>query len=52
MSRVIYPFQTLMDGDTLFAVTTNEVSNSSLDAATLGVLTAELVWDAILTIPE
>ena len=52
MSRVIYPFHTLMDGDTLFAVTTNEVTNPSLDVAALGVLTAELVWDAILTIPE
>jgi len=36
----------------LFAVTTNEVTNPSLDVAALGVLTAELVWDAILTIPE
>jgi 6-aminohexanoate-oligomer endohydrolase len=52
MSRAIYPFHTLMDGDTLFAVTTNEVTNESLDPATLGVVTAELMWDAILTIPE
>ena len=52
MSRAIYPFHTLMDGDTLFAVTTNEIGNPSLDVATLGALTGELLWDAILTIPE
>ena len=51
MSRAIYPFHTLMDGDTLFAVSTNEVVNPSLEVAALGVVTGELVWDAILTIP-
>jgi L-aminopeptidase/D-esterase-like protein len=49
MSRAIWPFHTLMDGDVLFAVTTNEVANPALDVATLGMLTGELVWDAILT---
>src|SRR5262249_17467207 len=48
MSRAVYPFHTLMDGDTLFAVTTNEVANPSLEVAALGVVTGELVWDAIL----
>jgi hypothetical protein len=33
-------------------MTTNEVANESVDPATLGVVTAELVWDATLTIPE
>ena len=52
VSRAIYPFQTLMDGDTLFAVTTNEVANPTMEVTTLGMLAGELVWDAILTIPE
>jgi L-aminopeptidase/D-esterase-like protein len=52
MSRAIYPFHTLFDGDTLFALTTNEVESPALQAGALGVVTAELVWDAILTIPE
>jgi hypothetical protein len=46
------PFHTLMDGDVVFAITANEVTNPVLDVASLGVLTGELVWDAILTIPE
>ncbi len=52
LSRAIYPFHTSLDGDTLFAVTTNEVANPSLEVAVLGVVTGELLWDAILTIPE
>jgi L-aminopeptidase/D-esterase-like protein len=52
IGRAVQPFQTLTDGDIVFAVTTSEVSNPMLDAATLGVVTGELVWDAILTIPE
>jgi L-aminopeptidase/D-esterase-like protein len=51
MGRAIYPFQTPMDGDTLFAVTTNEVENAALNATALGVVAGELVWDAILTVP-
>jgi L-aminopeptidase/D-esterase-like protein len=50
MGRAIYPFQTLADGDTLFAVTTNEVDSSGLDVAALGVVAGELVWDALLTV--
>jgi L-aminopeptidase/D-esterase-like protein len=52
MSRAIYPFHTPRDGDTLFAVTTNEVENPALEVAALGVLAGEILWDAILTIPE
>ncbi len=52
MSRAIYPFHTLRDGDTLFAVTTNEVDNPALEVAAHGVVTGELLWDAILAIPE
>jgi L-aminopeptidase/D-esterase-like protein len=52
LSRAIYPFQTTHDGDTLFAVSTNEVDDGALEVAALGVITGELVWDAILSIPE
>ncbi len=50
MARVIYPFHTLMDGDVLYAVTTNEVEHPTLSVAGLGMLAAELLWDAILGI--
>jgi L-aminopeptidase/D-esterase-like protein len=50
MARVIYPFHTLLDGDVLFAVTTNEVNQPTLGVAALGMLASELVWDAILAI--
>jgi L-aminopeptidase/D-esterase-like protein len=52
LSRAIYPFQTTHDGDTLFAVCTDEVDVGALEVAALGVITGELVWDAILSIPE
>ena len=49
MARAIHPFHALTDGDVLFAATTNEVENEALDSVTLGVVTSELAWDAVLS---
>lgn len=49
MARAIQPFHAPQDGDVLFAVTTGEVEDGGLDAATLGVLASELAWDAVLS---
>ena len=49
MARAIHPFHALTDGDVLFATTTNEVENEALDSVTLGVVTSELAWDAVLS---
>ena len=51
MSRAIQPFGTLADGDTLFAVTTGEVSNPALNPIELGILASETAWDAVLASP-
>jgi L-aminopeptidase/D-esterase-like protein len=48
MARAIQPFHTVYDGDVLYAVTTNEVSNPALDAISAGVVASELAWDAVL----
>ncbi|HMA38316.1 MAG TPA: P1 family peptidase, partial [Chloroflexia bacterium] len=48
MARAIQPFHTAADGDILYAVTTEEVDNPTLDALALGVLASELAWDAVL----
>ncbi len=48
MARAIHPFHALTDGDVLFAATTNEVEDETLDSLTLGVLGSELAWDAVL----
>jgi 6-aminohexanoate-oligomer endohydrolase len=48
MARAIHPFHALTDGDVLFAATTNEVENETLDSLTLGVIASELAWDAVL----
>lgn len=50
MARIIYPFHSLLDGDVLYAVTTGEVEHPALSVAGLGMLAAELVWDAVLSI--
>lgn len=50
MARAIQPFHTHMDGDVLYAVTTNEVENLQIEAIGLGVLASETVWDAVLSI--
>lgn len=56
MSRAIQPFATSRDGDILYAVTTDEIENPSLDPTDLGVIASEVAWDAILAsvpaIPE
>ena len=49
MARAIQPFHELNDGDTLYAVTTNEVANPALGEAALGVVASELAWDAVLS---
>jgi 6-aminohexanoate-oligomer endohydrolase len=48
MARGIQPFHAWNDGDVLFAVTTDEVEDPSLDVTTLGLLASELAWDAVL----
>jgi L-aminopeptidase/D-esterase-like protein len=48
MSRAIQPFATARDGDILYAVTTDETENPSLNPADLGVIASEVAWDAIL----
>jgi 6-aminohexanoate-oligomer endohydrolase len=48
MAWAIQPFHSMNDGDVLFAVTTGEVENRSLNLTDLGLLTSELVWDAVL----
>jgi len=48
MGRAIQPFHTQDDGDTLFAVTTDEVESSTLDFADLAVHASEAAWDAVL----
>jgi L-aminopeptidase/D-esterase-like protein len=53
MARAIQPFNTTNDGDTLFAVTTNEIENPKMGITDLGVIAAETAWDAILSsVPE
>jgi L-aminopeptidase/D-esterase-like protein len=48
MGRMIQPFHTGEDGDTLFTVTTNEVRDESMNATKLATLASELMWDAVL----
>ena len=48
MARGLQPFHSLVDGDVLYAATTNEVENPQLDSVRLGVLASELAWDAVL----
>jgi L-aminopeptidase/D-esterase-like protein len=47
MARAIQPFHALVDGDVLFAVSTNEVEEG-LGSIELGVVASELAWDAVL----
>ncbi|SDU78708.1 P1 family peptidase [Jiangella alkaliphila] len=59
MHRAIQPFHTAVDGDTLFALTTDEVSlpvspetrhgRLSLNATAVGSLAGEVLWDAVLS---
>jgi L-aminopeptidase/D-esterase-like protein len=53
MNRAIQPFATELDGDVLYAVTTDEVENPELSPMDLGVLASELAWDAVLnSVPD
>jgi L-aminopeptidase/D-esterase-like protein len=47
MARAIQPFHALVDGDALFAVSTNEVE-AGLGSIEIGVIASELAWDAVL----
>jgi 6-aminohexanoate-oligomer endohydrolase len=48
MARAIQPFHTLVDGDVLYAVSTNEVEHPALESIGLGVVASELAWDAVI----
>jgi 6-aminohexanoate-oligomer endohydrolase len=48
LGRAIQPFHALVDGDVLYAVSTNEIDNPSLDSIGLGIVASELAWDAVL----
>jgi L-aminopeptidase/D-esterase-like protein len=50
MARAIQPFHTLFDGDVLYAVSTEEVDEDSLDPIGLAVASAEVAWDAVLSV--
>jgi len=53
MARAIQPFATDADGDTLFALSTQEVSNPNLSLRDLNTIASEVMWDAILaSVPE
>ena len=52
LGRAIQPFQTQLDGDVLYAITTNRVENRNLDEIGLGVIASEVVWDAVLSITD
>jgi L-aminopeptidase/D-esterase-like protein len=49
LARAIQPFHTLVDGDVLYTVSTNEVKNVTLPSMSLGVVASELAWDAVLS---
>jgi L-aminopeptidase/D-esterase-like protein len=49
MARAIQPFHALVDGDVLYAVSTNAVESSPLESIALGVVASELAWDAVLS---
>jgi len=48
MARAIEPFNTPVDGDVLYAVTTNEVANADVNQFVLAAAASELAWDAVL----
>jgi Peptidase family S58 len=53
MARAIQPFSTDVDGDTFFALSTQEVSSTSAGVRDLNTIASEVMWDAILTsVPE
>lgn len=48
MARAVDPWHTEGDGDALFAVTTNEVTNPEVNEYVLSWIASELAWDAVL----
>ena len=48
MARAIQPFSTFDDGDTLFAVSTNEIDGNTPGLIDLDAIAGETMWDAIL----
>jgi 6-aminohexanoate-oligomer endohydrolase len=48
MARAIQPFHALVDGDVLYAVSTNQVENPAVESIGLGVVASELAWEAVL----
>ncbi len=49
MARAIQPFHTSFDGDVLWTVSTGAVNLDQWSTTSLGVVAAELAWDAVLT---
>ena len=58
MHRAIQPFHTILDGDVLFALTTDEIElpptpsglgANALSSAALGAVASETMWDAVLS---
>jgi L-aminopeptidase/D-esterase-like protein len=48
MARAIDPFHTIHDGDVMYAVTTNQLTDAPLEYSELGYIASELAWDAVL----
>lgn len=48
MARGIQPFHSEFDGDVLFAVSTQQVTDPGMPPFALGAMASELAWDAIL----
>lgn len=48
MARAIDPFHTIHDGDVLYAVTTHQIPDATLDYPQVGYIASELAWDAVL----
>jgi L-aminopeptidase/D-esterase-like protein len=48
MARAIQPFHTIYDGDVLYMITTGQVDDKKIDPASLGIVAADVAWDAIL----
>lgn len=48
LARAIQPFNTRWDGDIVFAVSTQRVTNEKLDEVSLGIVASEIAWDAAL----
>lgn len=48
MARAIEPFHTLHDGDVLYAVTTNQLTDAPWEYSEIGYIASELAWDAVL----